>query len=100
MESVYEQVLALRLTRQGFHIRCQAPVAIQVDGLPIEDAFRADIIVNDKLILELKSVEMLQKVHSKQLFSYLRLSGKKLGLLLNFGALHLKNGIERISNNL
>ena len=58
------------------------------------------MIVNNKLILELKSVEALQKIHSKQLFSYLRFSGKKLGLLLNFGALHLKDGVERISHNL
>lgn len=100
LESVYERVLAIRLSRQGFDVRCQAPVTICLEGITIEDAFRADILVNDKVILELKSVESLQKVHSKQLFSYLRLSGKKLGLLLNFGSLHLKDGIERISNNL
>ena len=100
LESVYERVLAIRLVRQGFEIHCQVPVAIQIEGITIEDAFRADMIVNNKLILELKSVEALQKIHSKQLFSYLRFSGKKLGLLLNFGALHLKDGIERISHNL
>jgi GxxExxY protein len=75
-------------------------VSICVDGLLIEDAFRADIIVNDKVIIELKSLEALQKVHSKQLLTYLRLSGKKLGLLLNFGTLHLKDGVERIVHNL
>lgn len=100
LESVYEKVLAARLAKQGFQVGCQVPVSIRVDGLFIEDAFRADIIVNNKVIIELKSLEALQKVHSKQLLTYLRLSGKKLGLLLNFGSLHLKDGVERIVNNL
>ena len=100
LESVYEKVLAARLAKQGLQVCCQVPVSISVDGLLIEDAFRADIIVNGKVIIELKSLEALQKVHSKQLFTYLRLSGKKLGLLLNFGTLHLKDGVERIVHNL
>ncbi len=100
LESVYERVLAVRLAREGFEVCCQVPVPIHIEGLAIDDAFRADMIVNNKVIVELKSVEALQKIHSKQLLSYLRLSGKKLGLLLNFGALQLKNGIERIAHNL
>jgi|GEM_PF-52153 len=100
LESVYERVLAIRLSQKGLQVSSQVPIAIHVGELILEDAFRADLLINDKVILELKSVEELKKIHSKQLFSYLRLSGKKLGLLLNFGARHLKDGIERISNNL
>jgi len=100
LESVYEQVLAHRLQKAGHRVDVQKPVTIEVDGLSIPDAFRTDLMIDDLLIIELKSVDQLKPVFAKQLLTYLRLSRLKLGLLINFGALRLKDGIERISNNL
>ena len=100
LESVYEQVLAARLRKAGLQIATQKSISIVVDDLRIPEAFRADLVVEGKLIVELKSVEEMKPVFAKQLLTYLRLSGLKLGLLLNFGAPSLKNGIERVANNL
>ena len=100
LESVYEQVLAARLGKAGLQVETQKTIPIVVDDLTIPDAFRADLVVGGKLIVELKSVEDMKPVFAKQLLTYLRLSGLKLGLLLNFGAPSLKNGIERVANNL
>jgi len=100
LESVYEQVLALRLSKAGHRVEVQKPIAITVDGLTIPDAFRADLVIDDLLIIELKSVEQMKPVFAKQLLTYLRLSGLRLGLLMNFGAFRLKDGIQRITNNL
>ena len=100
LESVYEQVLALRLSKAGHRVEVQKPIAITVDGLTIPDAFRADLVIDDLLIIELKSVEQMKPVFAKQLLTYLRLSGLRLGLLMNFGASRLKDGIQRITNNL
>ncbi len=100
LESVYEQVLAARLRKAGLQIETQKSISIVVDDLRIPEAFRADLVVEGKLIVELKSVEEMKPVFAKQLLTYLRLSGLKLGLLLNFGAPSLKNGIERVANNL
>ena len=100
LESVYEQVLAARLGKAGLQVETQKTIPIVVDDLTIPDAFRADLVVGGKLIVELKSVEEMKPVFAKQLLTYLRLSGLKLGLLLNFGAPSLKNGIERVANNL
>jgi GxxExxY protein len=100
LESVYEQVLAARLRKAGLQVETQTTIPIVVDDLTIPDAFRADLVVGGKLIVELKSVEEMKPVFAKQLLTYLRLSGLKLGLLLNFGAPSLKNGIERVANNL
>jgi GxxExxY protein len=100
LESVYEQVLAARLRKAGLQVETQKSISIVVDDLTIAEAFRADLVVEGKLIVELKSVEEMKPVFAKQLLTYLRLSGLKLGLLLNFGAPSLKNGIERIANNL
>jgi GxxExxY protein len=100
LESVYEQVLAARLRKAGFQVETQKTIPIVVDDLTIPEAFRADLVVGGKLIVELKSVEEMKPVFAKQLLTYLRLSGLKLGLLLNFGAPSLKNGIERVANNL
>ena len=99
LESVYEQVLAARLRKAGLQVETQKTIPIVVDDLTIPDAFRADLVVGGKLIVELKSVEEMKPVFAKQLLTYLRLSGLKLGLLLNFGAPSLKNGIERVANN-
>jgi len=98
LESVYEAVLAKELERRGFVVERQKPVPIEFDGLYFDEGFRADVIVNDSIIVELKSVEQLNAVHPKQLLTYLRLTHKRLGLLINFGAAVLKDGIKRIAN--
>lgn len=100
LESVYEQVLAARLRKGGLRVEAQKSISIVVDDLTISEAFRADLVIEGKLIVELKSVEEIKPVFAKQLLTYLRLSGLKLGLLLNFGAPSLKNGTERVANNL
>ena len=100
LEAVYEQVLAARLRKAGLRVEAQKSISIVVDDLTIPEAFRADLVIEGKLIVELKSVEEMKPVFAKQLLTYLRLSGLKLGLLLNFGAPSLKNGIERVANNL
>ena len=100
LESVYEQVLAARLRKAGRQVETQKSIPIIIDDLTIPEAFRADLVVGGKLIVELKSVEEMKQVFAKQLLTYLRLSGLKLGLLLNFGAGSLKNGIGRVANKL
>ena len=100
LESVYEQVLAARRRKAGLRVEAQKSISVVVDDLTIPEAFRADLVIEGKLIVELKSVEEMKPVFAKQLLTYLRLSGLKLGLLLNFGAPSLKNGIERVANNL
>jgi len=100
LESVYEKVLAHRLEKAGWNVKTQVPVPIVVDGLELPEGFRADLIVNDKVIVELKSTEETKKLFAKQLLTYLRLSKLKLGLLINFGNGHLKDGIERVVNGL
>ena len=99
-ESVYEKVLCYELNKRGLKIKRQQILPVIYDGIKIKTGFRTDIIVEDKVILELKSVENLQPVYSKQLLTYLKLSGMKLGLLINFSESLIKNGIHRIVNNL
>ena len=98
LESVYETVLAKELSGRGLMVMRQVPIPIQYEDLDFDEGFRADIIVEGKVILELKSVEQIAKVHYKQLFTYLKLADKRLGLLLNFGADLMKEGIKRIAN--
>jgi len=100
LESVYEAVLAFDLGHRGIIIERQVPVPLIWNGMLVEQSFRADIIVENKLILELKSVEKIIPVHKKQILTYLRITGLKLGLLLNFGADLMKNGIVRLVNGL
>ena len=100
LESVYEVVLARELEHRGLRVERQVPIPIDYDGLRFDEGFRADILVEGKVILELKSVEQLAKVHHKQLFTYLKLADKRLGLLLNFGADLMKEGIRRIVNGM
>ncbi len=100
LESVYERILARALTKRGLQAARQVVVPIEWDGEVFDEGFRADLIVNDKLILELKSVEQVAKVHKKQLLTYLRLSDKRLGLLINFGAELMKEGLFRVVNGL
>ena len=100
LESVYEAVLAADLTRRGFAVKRQVPVRIQFDGLHFDEGFRADLIVENLVIVELKSVQALTDAHKKQLLTYVRLSGCRVGLLLNFGEALMKNGLVRIVNNM
>ena len=100
LESVYDVVLAKELENRGLRVERQVAVPIHHRGLRFEEGFRADIIVEGKVILELKSVEQLTKVHAKQVFTYLKLKGLRLGYLLNFGANLVKDGIDRIVNGL
>jgi GxxExxY protein len=100
LESVYEVTLAHELRKLGLRIERQVPIPIQYDELTFDEGFRADLLVEGKVIVELKSIEQLARVHSKQVLTQLRLSGHKLGLLINFGEVHLKHGIERIVNGL
>jgi GxxExxY protein len=97
-ESVYEVLLAYELRKKGLTVERQKPMSITYDGVRFDEAFRSDLVVNGKVIAELKSVEALSAVHAKQVLTQLRLSGLKLGLLINFGEAHLKNGIKRIIN--
>ena len=98
LESVYEVVLAYELKKRGLTADRQKPMPIMYDNIRFDEAFRSDLVVNGKIIVELKSVEALFPVHAKQLLTQLRLSGLKLGLLINFGEAHLKNGIKRVIN--
>ncbi len=100
LETVYEAVLARELSQRGFAVERQVPVPIIYKGIQFEEAFRADIIVNHKVLLELKSVERVVPAHKKQVQTYLRLTGLKLGYLLNFGEGVLKSGITRCVNGL
>ena len=100
LESVYEITLAHELTKRGLIVKRQVPIPIVYDDLHFDEAFRADIKLNDLVILELKSVTALTAAHRKQLQTYLRLSGKKLGFLLNFGEALMKDGIVRAVNGL
>ena len=99
LESVYEAVLAYELQNRGLLIRKQVPIPIIYDDLLFKEAFRADLVIEDKVILELKSVDRLTNAHKKQLHTYLRLSEKKIGYLLNFGEALMKDGISRIINS-
>jgi GxxExxY protein len=100
LESVYETVMAYELSERGLQFVRQQPIPIIYKNITIENAFRADLIVEKKVIVELKSVENISPVHKKQLLTYLRLSNKKLGLLINFNTYLIKDGIQRIVNNL
>jgi GxxExxY protein len=100
LETVYEVLLAYELRKQGLKVERQRPIPIRYDELVFEEGFRADLLVEDTVIVELKSVEELARVHSKQVLTQLRLSDRKLGLLINFGEIHLKDGIRRIVNGL
>jgi GxxExxY protein len=100
LESVYEVILADELEQRGLSVMRQAPVQILYRGRILDDGFRADLIVNNKVIVELKSLETIKDVHKKQLLTYLKLSEMRLGLLINFGDNLIKNGIKRIVNGL
>ena len=98
LESVYEVVLAHELRKKKLAVERQRPMPIVYDGIRFEEAFRIDLLVGSKVVVELKSVECLKPVHAKQLLTQLRLAKLKLGLLINFGKRHLKDGIKRVIN--
>lgn len=100
LESVYEETLSFELTRRGLQIKRQQGIAVVYEQVKMDLGFRADIIINDKVIVEIKSVECIAPVHQKQVLTYLKLTGIKLGLLVNFNEALVKNGIHRIVNKL
>ena len=100
LESIYEEILYFELLKEGLKVERQKGIPVVWKGKKMQLGFRADLIVEDKVIIELKSVELLAPVHPKQLLTYLKLTNLKLGLLVNFNVPLIKNGITRIVNNL
>lgn len=100
LESIYEEALAIELRDRGMVVGRQTDVEVSYKGQRLENRLRLDILVNEILIVEIKSVEHILPIHEAQLLSYLRMSGRKLGLLMNFNATVLRNSIRRIVNNL
>lgn len=98
LESVYEVLLAHRLEKLGLKVERQVHIPIEYDEIHFDEGFRADLIIENKVLLELKSVDRTSNVHKKQILTYLKLTGIKLGFLLNFGESLMKDGIHRILN--
>ena len=98
LESAYEACMAYELTKRGFMVERQKSQPVNYDGLEIEVGYRLDLLVNDSVIIELKAVEQLVPIHQAQLMTYLKLSGKTLGFLINFNVPLIKQGIRRIAN--
>ncbi len=97
LEGVYEAFLVHELRKRGHEVRRQVPIHLEMDGFKLEGGLRLDILVEDELILELKAVDSLEAIHTAQLLTYLKLSKKRLGLLINFNVEHLKQGIRRVA---
>ena len=100
LESVYETILFHELSKKGLKIERQKPIPIIWDGIYLDIGFRSDLIVENKVIIEIKSVEHISNVHLKQLLTYIRITDLKLGLLINFNEALIKNGIKRVANGL
>ena len=100
LESVYQTVLAYELGRRGLRTVSQQPIPVVYENVRIDTGFKADLVVEDLVIVEIKSVELIGPVHKKQLLTYLRLADKRLGLLINFHVALIKDGITRIVNGL
>ncbi|MCE9525123.1 MAG: GxxExxY protein [Planctomycetales bacterium] len=98
LESVYEVVLAYELRQRGLGVERQLPIPIRYESIVFEEGFRADLVVENQVVIELKSVEEIHRVHKKVLLTYIRLADKRLGLLINFGAPLIKEGISRVAN--
>jgi GxxExxY protein len=98
-ESVYEAVMAAVLTRQGLAVERQKPIPLEFDGMALGEGFRADLLVEQRLLIEIKSIDRLTPVHSRQLLTYLRLTRQPIGLLMNFGGETFREGLKRIVNN-
>lgn len=99
-ESVYEAALVYELKKNNLEVKSQVPLPVFYEGIQLEVGFRIDVLVEDKVIVEIKSVEELSKVHYKQLLTYLKLSDKKVGLLVNFNCDNISENIKRVVNNL
>ena len=99
-ESVYEAVLASELQKRGLRLARQQPIPVVYEGTVLEMGFRADIVIEDKVIVEIKSIAEIGALHKKQHLTYLRLADKRLGLLINFNVARIKDGITRIANGL
>jgi iron complex transport system substrate-binding protein len=99
LESVYEQVLARILEQRGLQVERQKPISFEFEDMRFEEAFRADLLVEGRVLVELKSAEKLARIHGKQVLTYLRLLDLPVGLLINFGAASLNEGLERIVNS-
>ncbi|NIO08658.1 MAG: GxxExxY protein [Deltaproteobacteria bacterium] len=99
-ETVYEVALAHELKKRGLKVDRQVPIPVRYDGIQFDEGFRADVIVEDKVIVELKAVHAVSGQHKKQLLTYLRLTDKRLGLLINFDEERIKEGISRVVNGL
>ena len=100
LESVYEAIMEYELTKRGLRVDHQQPLPVIYEEVRLKIGFRPDLIVEGKVIIEVKSVEVIAPVHMKQLLTYLRLSDKRLGLLLNFGGALIKDGSRRVVNRL
>lgn len=99
LESVYETLLAAKLTRSGVRVERQKPIDFEYDGVRLREGFRADLLIERRLLIEVKSTERLAAVHSRQLLTYLRLLGLPLGLLMNFGGGTFREGLRRVVND-
>jgi GxxExxY protein len=100
LESVYERVLTYELRKRGCTVETQQAVSIRYDGIVFDEGLRLDLLVNDSVIVEVKSIEEIAPIHKKQLLTYLKLRDKRLGLLINFNVELIKQGITRIANGL
>lgn len=100
LETVYEVTLAYELKKKGLNVDRQVPISIVYEGIQFDEGFRADVIVENKLIVELKAIESVSGKHKKQLLTYLRLADKRLGLLINFDEELIRDGISRVVNDL
>jgi GxxExxY protein len=100
LETVYEKVLAYEIRKRGLHVEVQQPVPVYYDNIVFDEGFRLDLLVEDKVIVEIKSIEEIAPIHKKQLLTYLRLKDKRLGLLINFNVELIKQGITRTANGL
>jgi GxxExxY protein len=100
LESVYEEILDYEFEKAGLQVERQKIIPVIWDELVMKHGFKADLIINEKVMIEVKSVKEIEKVHFKQLLTYLKLTGIKLGLLINFNEAYIKNGITRIVNGL
>lgn len=100
LESVYEAILYHELIKEGLKVERQKPIPVIWDGIHLDIGFRSDLIVEDKVIIEIKSVEKISNVHLKQLLTYIRITDLKLGLLINFNEALIKNGIKRVVHGL
>jgi GxxExxY protein len=96
LENVYELFLVHELKQRGLNVHRQVPIDLEMDGFKLEGGLRLDVLVENELILELKAVESLEPVHTAQVLTYLKLTRKRLGLLINFNVTHLKTGIRRV----